>query len=45
MSKKINLEDFFYDIEEAEKYAARKKDWHKNKGKRRVKDGYKEKYV
>ena len=35
----------FYDINELTMYADRKKDWHKNKGKRRIKDGYKERYV
>lgn len=51
MSKKFDenvsnvRENIFHDLEEVERYANRKRDWHKNKGKRRIKDGYKEKYV
>lgn len=34
-----------WDEEEAVRYAYRKRDWHKNKGKRRIKVGHKEMYV
>ena len=33
------------DDDTANKRLYRKRDWHKNKGKRRVRDGYKERYV
>ena len=37
---------FFFDEADAIRYARRKKDWHTNKGKRRIKGGYKgDRYV
>jgi len=45
MNKKIE-ENNLFDMEEAMRYAYRKRDWHKNKGKRRIKGGYKgDRYV
>lgn len=39
------FDNFFYDEQDAIRHAYRKRDWHTNKGKRRIKDGYKERYV
>ena len=36
---------FFYDEDDAIRRAYRKRDWHKNKGKRRIRDGYEVRYV
>lgn len=43
-NRKADLSNL-WDEEEAVRFAYRKRDWHKNKGKRRIRDGYKERYV
>ena len=40
-----DCENVFEDWDAVNRYAKRKRDWHTNKGKRRIKDGYKERYV
>lgn len=44
--KEIDIRaSFYWSEEDMLRHAYRKRDWHKNKGKRRIKDGYKERYV
>ena len=45
MQPLVEFDNFFYDEQDAIRHAYRKRDWHTNKGKRRIKDGYKERYV